>query len=152
MIKIAASMSRTADLGEIEERTPLFTPTQAAEMPFGLLLPTWLPEDATRSVRIDGEIVTLGFDPHPDDAPHSVLTLMEMPAALFVPGGDPDPQAIREQIGEYEVTIIWRGQDCITLEWNVGDLHLQLTNPYDPPGQPRYSCDQMRRIVASIHE
>lgn len=150
LIKIAASMSRTADLGEIEERMPLFTPTQAAEMPFDLLLPAWLPEDATRSVQIDGEIATLGFDPHPDDAPHSVLTLTEMPAALIVSGGDPDPQAIREQIGEYDVTIIWRGQDCLTLEWDVGDLYLQLTNPYDPPGQPRYSCDQMRRIVESI--
>jgi outer membrane lipoprotein-sorting protein len=152
LIKIAASMSRTADLGEIEERTPLFLPTQAAEMPFDLLLPAWLPEEATRSVQIDGEIVTLGFDPHPDDPPHSVLTLTEMPAARIAPGGDPDPQAIEEQIGEYKVTIIWRGQDCITLEWVVGDLYLQLTNPYDPPGQPRYSCDQMRRIVESIRK
>jgi outer membrane lipoprotein-sorting protein len=124
--------------------------TPTPQLSFDLLLPAWLPEEMTSSVQVDGKFVTLSFDPRPNDAPHSVLTLLEMPAALILPGGDPGPQATREHIGEYDVTIIWRGQDCITFEWNMGDLHLQLTNPYDPPGQPRYSCDQLRRIVESI--
>jgi outer membrane lipoprotein-sorting protein len=150
LITIAASMSRTGDLGEIVERSKITKPTQTSELLFDPLLPAWLPEEMSKDIRVDGEIITIGFDPRPDDAPHSVLTLVEMPTALVMPGGAPDPQETREQIGEYDVSIIWRGQDCITLEWNVDDLYLQLTNPYDPPGEPRYSCDQLRRIVGSI--
>ena len=151
-----------------EEPTPFSTQTSTAaaapnthvqlsatpnpQLPFEPLLPNWLPEEMTRSVQVDGEFVTFSFDPRPGDAPHNLLTLREMPAAMIVPGGEPDPQAIQEQIGDYEVTIIRRGQNCVTLEWNVGDLHLQLTNPYDPPGQPRYACEQLARIVESFHE
>lgn len=73
-----------------------------------------------------------------------------MPKAMISKGGSRDPQASQETIGGYDVTIIRRGQNCITLEWQVGELDLTLSNPYDPPGHPRYSCDQLRRIVESI--
>ncbi len=94
--------------------------------------------------------MTLGFDPRPNDAPHDVLTLRETPKALIVPGGQPDPQTSTAQIGGKTVTMIKRGQDCITLTWDVGNLNLTLTNPYDPPGHPRYTCDQLRQVVESI--
>jgi len=150
LINIAASMSSTANLGKIAEGMPIYIPTQPAELPFDLLLPSWLPEEMARSVQMDGEIVTITFDPRPGDAPHSLLSLVEMPVALIGPGGDPDPQATQEQIGDVDVTVIRRGESCITFEWNVGNLYLQLTNPYDPPGQPRYTCDQLRSIIESI--
>ncbi len=125
--------------------------TVTSQLPFALLLPGWLPEQMAQSTQVDGEFVTISFDSHPTDAPHDVLILREMPSALIAPGGAPDPQASQEQIGGYEVTIIRRGEACMTFEWNVGDLHLQLTNPYDPPGQPRYSCAELRQVVESIH-
>lgn len=87
-------------------------------------------------------MVIISFDPRPKDAPHSVLTLVEMPASMIVSGGEPDPQVTQEQIGGVELTVIRRGGNCITYEWTLGDLYLQLTNPYDPPGQPRYTCEQ----------
>ena len=150
LVKIAASMSRTADLGKTEVSETRPTPTPLPTPSFTLLRPTWLPEPMTVREQIDGQIVTLGFDPRPDDEPHSVLTLSEIPTAMISKGGSPDPQASQETIGGYDVTIIRRGQNCITLEWEVGELHLTLSNPYDPPGYPRYSCDQLRKIVESI--
>lgn len=156
LVKIAASMSKTADLGEMERPTSRPTPTPLPPPQFRILRPTWLPEPMTVREEVQpglpefGSMVIIGFDPRPDDEPHEVLTLTEMPKAMIGPGGQPDPQARQEKIGDYKVTIIYRGQNCITLEWEVGDVHLTLTNPYDPPGQPRYTCEQLRQIVASI--
>ena len=87
--------------------------------------PAWLSEEATRSIQIDGEIITIGFDPRPGGAPHSILALVEMPASLITPGGSPDPQATQEQIGGMEVTVICRGENCMTFEWEFDDLYLQ---------------------------
>lgn len=150
LFRIAASMSKTADLGKVEEPPARPTPTPLPPLQYKILRPTWFPEPMTVREQRDGDVLTLGFDPRPNDAPHSVLMLTEMPKAMISPGGKPDPQTTRERIGGYDVTIIKRGQNCITLDWEVGDLHLTLTNPYDPPGQPRYSCDQLRKIVESI--
>jgi len=81
-----------------------------------------------------GSWVTLGFDPRPGDEPHSVLTLVEMPKAVISRGGSPDPQASRETIGGYDVMIVRRGQNCITLEWQVGELDTdQSLRPTRPP-------------------
>jgi len=32
----------------------------------------------------------------------------------------------------------------------VNGLHLTLANVYDPPGDLKYSCEQMRQIVEGI--
>jgi len=156
LLRIAASMSRTADLANPQAPAGRPTPTPVPAPKFTILRPAWLPEPMTVSEQYEpgspefGPWVTLGFDPHPNDAPHSVLTLTEMPKAMISTVSQPDPQARQEKIGDYEVTIIYRGQNCMTLEWEVGELALTLINPYDPPGQPRYTCDQLRRIVESI--
>lgn len=150
LLQVAASMSKTADLGKVEEPLARPTPTSLPPLQYKILRPTWFPEPMTVREQRDGDVLALGFDPRPNDAPHSVLTLMEMHQAMISPGGKPDPQTTHERIGGYDVTIIKRGQNCITLDWEVGDLHLTLTNPYDPPGQPRYSCDQLQKIVESI--
>ena len=150
LAKIAASMSKTADLGKVEEPPARPTPTPLPPLQYKILRPAWLPEPMTVREQRDGDVFTLGFDPRPNDAPHSVLMLTEMPKDMISRGGSPDPQASQETIGGYDVTIVRRGQNCITLEWQVGELALTLTNPYDPPGHPRYSCDQLRKIVESI--
>jgi outer membrane lipoprotein-sorting protein len=150
ILQIGASLSKTVELGRIEPVPARPTATPLAPLAFSVLRPAWLPEPATAREQRDGESVILGFDPRPNAGPHDVLTLREIPMALVLPGGNPDPQASQEQIGGQIVTIIRRGQACITFEWNAGDVHLALTNAYDPPGQPRYTCDVMRKIVASI--
>jgi outer membrane lipoprotein-sorting protein len=133
------------------EASAQINPTITSQLPFELLLPGWLPGEMTQSIQVDGEFVTISFDSHPNDAPHDVITLREMPSALIDQGGALDPQATQEQIGSYDVMVIRRGAACMTFAWNVGDFHLQLTNPYDPPGQPRYTCDELGKVVASIH-
>ncbi len=128
-------------------------PTTATPNPtpaFSILRPSWLPEPMTVTEQVEGETITLGFDPHPNDPPHAVVTLIEQPKASISAGGSPDPQARQEQIGGYEVTVIYRGQNCTMFDWDQGELHLTLSNAYDPPGQLRYTCEQMRQIIESI--
>ena len=140
LVKIAASMSKTADLGQTEMPKARPTPTPVPTPTFTLLRPTWLPEPMTVREQYEpgspefGSWVTLGFDPRPGDEPHSVLTLVEMPKAMISRGGSPDPQASQETIGGYDVTIVRRGQNCITLEWQVGELDTdQSLRPTRPP-------------------
>ena len=158
LVKIAASMSKTAELGPAEPRpepTPAAAPPTPTPMPtpaFEVLRPTWLPEAMRVEEQVQGDIVTLGFDSHPaGDPPHAVLTLTEMPGRIISEGGAPDPQQSTETIGEHEVTVIRRGaENCVTFTWDAGNLRLTLTNAYDPPGQLKYSCEQLRKVVASI--
>jgi outer membrane lipoprotein-sorting protein len=114
--------------------TPNPTPT------FSILRPSWLPEPMTVTEQVDGEMITLGFDPHPNDPPHAVVTLIERSKASISAGGSPDPRARQEKIGGYEVTVIYRGQNCTMFDWDQGELHLTLSNAYDPPGQLCYTC------------
>lgn len=128
-------------------------PTTATPNPtpaFSILRPSWLPEPMTVTEQVEGEMITLGFDPHPNDPPHPVVTLMERPKASISAGGSPDPQARQEQIAGYDVTVIYRGENCTMFDWDQGELHLTLSNTYDPPGQLRYTCEQMRQIIESI--
>jgi len=159
LIKIAASMSKTADLGPTEPPPPRPTPTPVPPPDFGILRPTWLPEPADVREQYlpdpsgTGSMVVLAFDPRPDDPqPHDVLTLTEARVgALSLQSGDPQDTA--ETIGGYEVTMGHRGEGCVTARWVQGDVSLLLSNPYDPPGPPgqvRYSCDQLRHIIESV--
>lgn len=149
LLRVAASMSKTAELGKVEEPGARPTPT-LPPLKFSVLRPTWLPETMTVREQQEGETMVLAFDPRPNDPPHDVLTLREMPKAILSPGGQPDPQETHEQIGGQAVTVVRRGQNCITLTWSVGDLQLMLTNAYDPPGHPRYTCDQLYKIMGSV--
>ena len=156
LVKIADSL-RTVAGGHaplpnptLPTRSPHYTPTPVPTPSFTILRPTWLPELATVREQFDGQMVTLGFDPHPNDPPHEVMTLMETPKSSITPGGSPDPQAGQEKIAGYDVTVIYRGQNCTMADWDSGDLHLTLTNTYDPPGQLRYTCEQMRKVIESI--
>ncbi|MBI2954940.1 MAG: zf-HC2 domain-containing protein [Chloroflexi bacterium] len=157
LIKIAGSMSNIADLGRPETPAARPKPTPVPTPKFTILRPTWLPARMTVGEQYEpgmpehGSSVVLGFDPRPEDTqPHDVLTLREMPKAQVGRRGNPDPQETHETIGGRDVTIVHRGDNCIALSWMQGDVALTLTNPYDPPGQPKYSCDDLRKIVASI--
>ncbi|MDP3046604.1 MAG: hypothetical protein Q8O07_03920, partial [Chloroflexota bacterium] len=157
LLKVAASMSPTAGLGQVEPPMGRPTPTPVPAPKFTVLRPAWLPEQMVVREQYQpdptgkGTEIVIGFDPRSNDQPHAVLTLRER-AKEAVPGsgGKPDPEETRETIGGRDVRIISRGEHWITLIWVQDDLALTLTNPYDPPGQPRYTPDQLRRIVESI--
>ncbi len=157
LLKVAASMSPTAGLGQVEPPMGRPTPTPVPAPKFTVLRPTWLPEQMAVREQYQpdptgkGTEVVIGFDPRPEDSkPHGVLTLSEMSREAMPAGAKPDPEETRETIGGRDVRIISRGEGWITMTWVQGDLALTLTNPYDPPGHPRYSPDQLRRIVESI--
>jgi hypothetical protein len=159
LVKIATSMSQTADVGQTEAPPARPTPTPVPAPGFAILRPTWLPEPMTVREQVvpnrngPGSGVKLTFDPRPGDKPHALLTLEEFPVAPDRPAPVLGPQAGREQIGGREVTIGRRGEGCVTASWVQGEVALVLTNPYDPPGPPgavRYSCDQVRRIIESV--
>lgn len=158
MLKIAASMSATAELGATQAPPAQPTQTPVPAPSFTILRPTWLPEKMTiteRSVPTpdgQGAGVEIRFDPHPDETPHEALTLTEFPqttAQTFTA----EPELTQKQIDGRDVNIIRRGTGCVTFYWIQDNVFLELRNPYDPPGAPgqvRYSCDQMERIVSSI--
>ncbi len=142
--------------------TPLVTPdnegllsaTATPQLPFQPLLPTWLPEGVGMTTRVetDGAFITIVFDPLPNEPSYSFhsLTLQEIPLALIIPGGTLPTTTTVEQIGEFQVTVLAGGESCTTYIWDVGEIQLQLINPMDVNGQPRYTCDQMEKIVESI--
>jgi len=152
LVTIAASLSKTADLGATQRPTARPTPTAIPAPPFTILRPAWLPEPLTvREQPIlgsqpgTGAGVILGFDPHPDTLPsQALMTLRETPKAATLAVATPDPQAAHEMIGGHDVTIVRRGEEWVTLSWVQGDVALTLTNP------ARYTPDQLRQIVASV--
>lgn len=157
MRKIAASMSSTAELGQTKSPPAPPTPTRVPAPAFKILRPTWLPEKMTITERNvpapngQGAGIEIRFDPRPNDAPHDALTLTEMPQEFYE--SDSDSRAVRQNIGGREVTIVRIGEGCVTYHWIQNDAALLLTNPYDPPGAPgqvRYGCEVMERIIASI--
>ncbi len=151
LVKVAVSMSKTAELEGAMLPAVRPTATTVPTPSFHIFRPTWLPEKMNVREQYDGSIVTLGFDPHPDDPPHDVMMLRETPLSIIQDsGGAQDPQAKQERIGNNDVTVIYRGKSCITFEWNVAEMQLVLTNAYDPPGHPRYRCDQLRQVIESI--
>jgi len=151
-VAVAASLSKTADLGATQRPSARPMPTAIPAPPFTILRPMWLPEPLTvREQPIpgpqpsDGAGVILGFDPHPDTLPSQVLmTLRETPKAASSAVAIPDPQVAQEMIGGHDVTIVRRGDTWVSLSWAQGDVALTLTNP------ARYTPDQLRRIVASV--
>ena len=155
MMRIAASVSADADLAFVPrpQPTPLPAPPTPAPMPtppFTLQRPTWLPEEMKVREQVDGSVVSMGFVPTAAKS-QGVLTLTQAPATGGDDGGIIDPQASQESIGGHEVTVIRRGaRNCVTYSWLAGGLRLTLTNVYDPPGELKYSCEQMQQIVAGI--
>lgn len=152
LVTVAASLSKTADLGATQQPTARPTPTAIPAPPFTILRPAWLPEPLTvREQPIPGPQpgigagVILGFDPHPDTPPsQALMTLREAPKAATPAVATPDPQAAQEMIGGHDVTIVRRGDAWVSLSWVQGDVALTLTNP------ARYTPDQLRQIVASV--
>lgn len=158
MLQIANSMSATADLGPTELPPARPTPTPVPAPAFAILRPSYLPEEMTvteanvPAPNGQGSGVEIRFDPRPDGTPHDMLTLTEYPQdstdTTVV-----DPQAVTQEISGRNVTIVKRGGGCVSYYWVQDGVALTLVNPYDPPGEPgqvRYSCEQMERIVASI--
>lgn len=156
MLRVAASMSSSAELGVVAlppQPTPapvLPTPTPMPTPAFAVLRPTWLPEEMNVREQVEGDTVSMGFTPATGNS-QAALVLVQTPARGDE-GEIADPQASSEQIGSYNVTVIRRGAEgCVTYTWETAGLRLTLTNVYDPPGTLKYSCEQMRRIVAGIH-
>lgn len=158
MLKIAASMSATAELGETQAPPAQPTPTPVPAPSFKILRPTWLPEEMTVTERNvpapngQGAGIEIRFDPRPDDTPHDALTLTEFPQAAAQTVTD-EPEMAQQKIAGRDVTIIKRGKGCVTFFWSQADVFLELRNPYNPPGEPgqvRYSCEQMAKIIESI--
>ncbi len=156
-LKIAASMSSAAELGKTHAPPVQPTPTAAPAPAFQILRPTWLPEKMTvveRNIPTPdgkGAGIEIHFDPHPDSAPHDTLTLTEMPKAFAESFNDPQFQ--KKDIGGRDVTFNKIGSGCVMYSWVQGDVALRLTNAYDPPGEPgqvRYTCEQMEKIIALI--
>lgn len=157
LLRVAASMSPTAELGQVEPPAPRPTPTPVPAPKFTVLRPTWLPEPMTAREQYlpdptgRGTELVIGFDPRPEDKkPHGVLILKEMSKGAMPTGLKPDPEETLENIEGREVRVISRGENWITLTWVQGDVALILENPYDPPGHPRYTPDELRRVVESI--
>jgi hypothetical protein len=150
-------MSSAAELGETQAPPAQPTPTPVPAPSFKILRPTWLPEEMKISERNvptpngRGAGIEIRFDPHPDGTPHDMLTLTEMPKAFAESFNDPQFQ--KKDIGGRDVTFNKIGSGCVLYSWVQGDVALTLTNAYDPPGQPgqvRYTCAQMEKIIASI--
>lgn len=163
LIRVAASMSVTADLGTTTIPSSRPTATAIPAPAFTILRPTYLPEPLTErqqfvasDVAGMGPGVVLGFS-RPNDSPQSALLLREVPKAAAT--AISDPQAVHETIGGRDVTIVKRGDDWVTLAWVQGEVFLTLTNPYTvppttspfgPSSHPRFTPDQLRQIVASV--
>lgn len=163
LIRVAASMSETADLGTTTIPPSRPTATAIPAPAFTILRPTSLPEQLTErqqfvasDVAGVGPGVLLAFS-RPNDPPQSALLLREVPRAAAT--AISDPQAVHELIGGRDVTIVKRGDDWVTLAWVQGDAFLRLTNPYavppttspfGPSSHPRFTPDQLRQIVASV--
>lgn len=124
--------------------TPMPTPS------FAVLQPTWLPEPMEVRMQVEGEIVLLGFVPEGHDGTTGILTLREVPLRLIGEGGASDPQASQQVIGGQAVTVIRRGDGCVTYTWDMDGLRLTLSNFYLAAGELAYSCEEMERIVASV--
>ncbi|MHB1161305.1 MAG: RNA polymerase sigma factor [Chloroflexota bacterium] len=164
LVKVAASLEPVPgshaplpDLGPLEPRAARPTPTPVPAPKFNALRPAWLPEQMAVREQYEpdptgkGSQLVIGFDPRPEDArPHDVLTLTEMSKGAMPSGARPDPEETRETMGGRDVRVTSRGENWITLTWVQGEVALTLTNPYDPPGQPRYTPEQLRKIVESI--
>lgn len=157
MLEIAASMSATAELGDTQPPPPQPTPTPVPAPSFNPLRPRWLPEEMTVTERNvptpggQGAGIEIRFDPHPDGTPHDMLTLTEMPQEFAETMND--PQMLSQDIGGRRVTYNKIGDGCVLYQWVQDAVALTLTNAYDPPGQPgqvRYTCEQMQKIIASV--
>jgi outer membrane lipoprotein-sorting protein len=154
LIKIASSMDKRAELGWTEAPPVRPTPGPLPAPKFKILEPSWLPESMTRQQDLQtappefGSWVALTFLPQGSDQPRTPLILLEKPLAL-VPERTPDPQATRQKIGSYDVTINRTARECWNYDWDVGDLHLSLANSFNVSGTARYTCEQMAKIVES---
>jgi hypothetical protein len=145
-------------LGQTQEPLPPPTPTPLPELSFTVLRPSYLPEEMTVTENKipgpngQGAGIEIHFDPHPQDGPHDTLTLTEYPKDLV--GTQPiAPDAVTVRIGGRGVTLTKIGEGCVNYSWVQDNLALNLTNAYDPPGEPgqvRYSCEEMEKVIASI--
>lgn len=155
LLKIAASLNKTAELGRTEAPPARPTPAPLPAPKFKILKPSWLPEPMTMQQDYQkappefGSWVALTFLPKGADQPRTPLILLEKPKGL-VTSGSSNPQATQQKIGGNDVSVTRTARECSTYEWNVGDVHLSLANPYNVSGSARYTCDQMAKIVESI--
>ncbi|HZS87132.1 MAG TPA: hypothetical protein VFE42_06565 [Chloroflexota bacterium] len=156
--RIAASMSETAPLGPVA--TPRPTPAPAATFP--VLRPRYLPEamDVSEQIQAAGlgaAGVVLVYTPRARDWNRSYqgLTLSEAPATAANSRPIPDPGATQETIGGRRVTVIRRTfaghpPACVSFAWTQRGVSLHLDNAFQPGNTLRYTCAQLRGVVASV--
>lgn len=165
VLAIAGLLTKTGDIGTTKLVTRP-TPTPIPPARFTPLRPAWLPEPMTVSEQPSpgtpdlGSGIVLSYAPHGSTIP--TLTLRELPAALFRSESSMNPSqpVSHEVIGERAVTILLHqtltSQDpqtigCRSFAWTDQGLGFELSNGYTPDGKLRYSCDELRQVVASIH-
>jgi outer membrane lipoprotein-sorting protein len=157
LVKIAASMSKTADLGRVELVRVRPTPTPVPPPTFPILRPNWLPEamsvqEEDRQLSTpDGPAssVWLHFDATSTADSRDALQLLERPKDS-APDRQNVPGTIHETIGGHDVTIGRRGENCMNASWVQGEIALTLLNSYDGVDHVRYSCDVVRKVVESV--
>ncbi len=155
LLQIAANMSSTFDPNAVElPARPFATP---APPTFALLRPQWLPnlhmsvaqQDAD-SAPLPGGDIFLIFDNQPvDPQPHVPLVLHEIQRGVYAEGL-PDARARQETAGGQAIWVSHDGDNCTQLSWTQNNVDLTLKNSYSLQAQPRYSCDQLRQIVAAV--
>ena len=161
LVKIAASMSDTADTVLPQPPAATGTPAQGTATPlppgFRVLRPDHLPEPlAVREEHLQdptgGVYVILHFDLRPTSGITlpDALTLLERPQQRQGGPDVADRRAALEVIAGRKVAVTRRGEACTAFDWVQAGVLLSLTNSYDPSGQVRYSCEQMRTVVESV--
>jgi outer membrane lipoprotein-sorting protein len=156
--RIAASMSESAPLGPVAAPRPTPTPTT----PFRVLRPHYLPEpmDVNEQLQAAGpgaNSVELVFTPRARNWNRSYqgMTLSETAQTAANNGALPDPEASRETIGGHHVLVIRRSfggrpPACVSLSWTQRGVALRLDNAFQPGNYVRYTCAQLRAVVASV--
>jgi hypothetical protein len=48
------------------------------------------------------------------------------------------------------MVIVHLGETCTMMYWETDGVVFTLANSNDPPGQIRYSCDDLRKVVESL--
>jgi hypothetical protein len=156
--RIAASVSETAPLGPVA--APRLTPTPALTWP--ILRPHYLPEPMSVSEQILGAGsgaagVMLVYTPRARgwNRAYQGLTLSETPQTEANGQPLPDPGATQETIGGRRVTVIRRTFSghppaFVSFVWTQRGVALHLDNAFQPGNTLRYTCAQLRAVVASV--
>jgi hypothetical protein len=154
-VKIANSMSATADLSPVELPISPRPNMQVAPPSFKVLRPTSLPNGLQPQERTipapshTGSGVIITYAQVGDSMGMNSLILVEMPvaAASDLPN---DPKASKEQIAGHEVSVSRDKNTCEMMTWQQDGVYFALINPVISSMPSQYTYEQMRTLVESL--